>query len=51
MKKVLGLDLGTNSVGWALVEKDDDAGRDMMIDAPSAIDEGQLKELHSGIAK
>ena len=21
MKKILGLDLGTNSIGWALVEK------------------------------
>ncbi|HSV73609.1 MAG TPA: HNH endonuclease domain-containing protein, partial [Chthonomonadales bacterium] len=25
MERVLGLDLGTNSVGWALVERDDDA--------------------------
>lgn len=23
MKKILGLDLGTNSIGWALIEKDD----------------------------
>jgi CRISPR-associated endonuclease Csn1 len=23
MKKILGLDLGTNSIGWALVEVDD----------------------------
>uniref|UniRef100_UPI00404857E0 hypothetical protein n=1 Tax=Roseivirga sp. TaxID=1964215 RepID=UPI00404857E0 len=23
MKKILGLDLGTNSIGWALVEIDD----------------------------
>ena len=22
MKKILGLDLGTNSIGWALVDKD-----------------------------
>ena len=22
MKKILGLDLGTNSIGWAVVEKD-----------------------------
>ncbi|UCS91857.1 hypothetical protein KZP23_14080 [Echinicola marina] len=22
MKRILGLDLGTNSIGWALVEKD-----------------------------
>ena len=24
MKKILGLDLGTNSIGWALVENDFD---------------------------
>ncbi|MFP4058939.1 MAG: hypothetical protein ACLFUC_00475 [Bacteroidales bacterium] len=24
MKKVLGLDLGTNSIGWALIEQDFD---------------------------
>ncbi len=24
MKKILGLDLGTNSIGWALIEKDDE---------------------------
>ena len=23
MKKILGLDLGTKSIGWALIEKDD----------------------------
>ena len=22
MKKILGLDLGTNSIGWALIEQD-----------------------------
>lgn len=22
MKKILGLDLGTNSIGWALIDKD-----------------------------
>ena len=27
MKKILGLDLGTNSIGWAVVEKDENAGR------------------------
>lgn len=27
MKKILGLDLGTNSIGWAVVEKDTDNGR------------------------
>ena len=27
MKKILGLDLGTNSIGWAVVERDDNVGR------------------------
>ena len=27
MKKILGLDLGTNSIGWAIVERDDNIGR------------------------
>ena len=26
MKKILGLDLGTNSIGWAIVEKDNNSG-------------------------
>lgn len=31
MKRILGLDLGTNSIGWALVEQDfeNKKGRDM----------------------
>lgn len=27
MKKILGLDLGTNSIGWAVVERDNDNGQ------------------------
>ena len=27
MKKILGLDLGTNSIGWAIVERDENKGR------------------------
>jgi len=27
MKRILGLDLGTNSIGWALIEKDDKQGK------------------------
>ena len=27
MKKILGLDLGTNSIGWAIVERDENDGR------------------------
>ena len=27
MKRILGLDLGTNSIGWALIEKDESHGQ------------------------
>ncbi len=30
MKKVLGLDIGTNSIGWALVYEDDDQNSDIL---------------------
>ena len=30
-KKVLGLDLGTNSIGWALVEESEKPGRSTII--------------------
>ena len=35
MKNILGLDLGTNSIGWALIEKDNDNGN--IINAGSRI--------------
>jgi len=37
MKKVLGLDLGTNSIGWAIVEQDIDKKEGRIIDAGSRI--------------
>ena len=32
MTKTLGLDLGTNSIGWAIVERDDNDGRCRLLD-------------------
>ena len=37
MKKILGIDLGTNSIGWALVEKSDDESRGKIVNAGSRI--------------
>ncbi|NPA44319.1 MAG: CRISPR-associated protein Csn1, partial [Chlorobi bacterium] len=37
MKKILGLDLGTNSIGWALVEHDFEQKEGKIIDAGSRI--------------
>lgn len=37
MKKILGLDLGTNSIGWALIEKNDTSNSGRIIDAGSRI--------------
>ncbi len=37
MKKILGLDLGTNSIGWALVEKDDSENTGRIIAAGTRI--------------
>ncbi len=36
-KKILGLDLGTNSIGWALVEKNDDEKVGSILGAGSRI--------------
>ena len=33
MKKILGLDLGTNSIGWAVVNADDDLNKVTSIEA------------------
>jgi len=30
MKRILGLDLGTNSIGWALVDEDDDSRKEIL---------------------
>jgi CRISPR-associated endonuclease Csn1 len=32
MKKIIGLDLGTNSIGWALVEQDFDNKKGEILD-------------------
>jgi CRISPR-associated endonuclease Csn1 len=37
MKKILGLDLGTNSIGWALIEKSDDEKTGKILGAGSRI--------------
>jgi CRISPR-associated endonuclease Csn1 len=37
MKKILGLDIGTNSVGWALIERDLEAGTGRIIKMGSRI--------------
>jgi CRISPR-associated endonuclease Csn1 len=37
MKKILGLDIGTNSVGWALIERDFEAGPGRIIKMGSRI--------------
>ena len=52
MKKILGLDLGTNSIGWAIVERDDNKGR--IIKSGSRIipmDAATLGDLASGNTK
>jgi CRISPR/Cas system Type II protein with McrA/HNH and RuvC-like nuclease domain len=37
MKKILGLDLGTNSIGWALIEKDEEYNNGRIINIGSRI--------------
>ncbi len=37
MKKILGLDLGTNSIGWALVNEDKDNKKGEIIGIGSRI--------------
>ncbi|MGX1025245.1 type II CRISPR RNA-guided endonuclease Cas9 [Psychroflexus sp. MBR-150] len=50
MKKILGLDLGTNSIGWALVEIDHDKGIVKIMGLGSRIlpmDAGEIKDFES----
>ena len=52
MKKILGLDLGTNSIGWALIEKSESGGR--IIKAGSRIipmDASELSDFANGNTK
>lgn len=51
MKKILGLDLGTNSIGWALVEIDHEKGIVRIIGLGSRIltmDAGEIATFNSG---
>lgn len=51
MKKILGLDLGTNSIGWALVEIDDEKRIVKILGLGSRIlsmDAGEIKTYESG---
>jgi CRISPR-associated endonuclease Csn1 len=51
MKKILGLDLGTNSIGWALVEQDFEKKEGEIIDVGSRIipmDQRQLTDFEKG---
>ena len=52
MKKILGLDLGTNSIGWAIIERDEKNGR--LIKSGSRIipmDAGELSDFAKGNTK
>jgi CRISPR-associated endonuclease Csn1 len=54
MKKILGLDLGTNSIGWALVEIDHEKRIVKIIGLGSRIlpmDAGEIKNFESGSTK
>lgn len=51
MKRILGLDLGTNSIGWALIEIDHEAGTVRIIGLGSRIlpmDAGEVKKFAEG---
>ncbi len=54
MKKILGLDLGTNSIGWALIEIDHEKRVVKIIGLGSRIlpmDAGEIKNFESGSTK
>jgi CRISPR-associated endonuclease Csn1 len=54
MKKILGLDLGTNSIGWALVEQDFDNKEGKIIDIGSRIipmSQDVLGKFDSGVTE
>ena len=53
MKKILGLDLGTNSIGWALIEKDETINSGKIIHAGSRIipmSQDVLGKFDSGVS-
>lgn len=45
MKKILGLDLGTNSIGWALVQTDDECNQNKILKLGSRIIPMSQKDL------
>lgn len=54
MTKILGLDLGTNSIGWAIVQKDDEGSYKNIINAGSRIipmDAETMKNFNNGITQ
>ncbi|MEO7310435.1 MAG: type II CRISPR RNA-guided endonuclease Cas9 [Chitinophagaceae bacterium] len=54
MKKILGLDLGTNSIGWALISQDDEKQKNRIIKIGSRIipmSEDILGKFDSGITE
>lgn len=53
MKKILGLDLGTNSIGWALIERDDNFNEGKILGIGSRIlptDAELLSNFETGLA-
>lgn len=54
MNKILGLDLGTNSIGWAIVQKDEQGSYVKIINAGSRIipmDAETMKNFNNGITQ
>ena len=54
MNKILGLDLGTNSIGWAVVQKDEQGSYEKIINAGSRIipmDAETMKNFNNGITQ
>ena len=54
MKKILGLDLGTNSIGWALIENNIDDRQGKIIDAGSRIipmEQGVMGKFNQGVTE
>lgn len=53
LKKILGLDLGTNSIGWALIEKEDTERKGQILAAGSRIlpmSQDELGKFDSGVS-
>lgn len=51
MKRILGLDLGTNSIGWALIEKDENERKGKILGMGSRIvpmDQAEIDDFNKG---